>query len=253
MGPLREDKLQLQGRPAFEGDRGSATGRWTPGVRALVKAAAWTLPLDIRETHRAEWESDLLAALHDDTERYPVTRFLKSVSLAVLLVVRVSLIRRELAVGRGGLLMAGLSRHRGYSYAAVFGAAGAVTIAFALAGTTAPPSPSIAQQPMTAQSIATWAYDKVGLNSYRADNVGNKTLRVSWTTDADGLESVGACSSSVRIQGRNTDHAISGSGCSDPIGTCMSVQHPGEYVITVTAHTDSGIDRSHSIPVTIIP
>ncbi|WP_131536320.1 hypothetical protein [Mycolicibacterium aromaticivorans] len=61
----------------------------------------------------------------------------------------------------------------------------------------------------------------------------------------------GACASSVRIQGPNTDQAKDSSNCSD--SRSMDVRQPGNYRVTVTAHQDSGAEYSDSIDVTVLP
>jgi hypothetical protein len=101
--------------------------------------------------------------------------------------------------------------------------------------------------------IETWAYDKAGLNTYRAANDGSKSIRVSWTASANGYEVNGACASSVRIQGLNTDQAKNSSNCSDSMGTYLDVRQPGNYKVTVTTHQDSGAEYSESIDVTVLP
>lgn len=101
--------------------------------------------------------------------------------------------------------------------------------------------------------ISTWAYDKAGLNTYIADNAGGKKIRVSWTATANGYEVTGACASSVRIQGPDTDIAKNSSNCSDSMGTYLDVHQVGTYTVTVTTHQDSGAEYSDSINVTILP
>lgn len=102
--------------------------------------------------------------------------------------------------------------------------------------------------------IDTWAYQKTGLNTYRASNNGSLSIRVDWTASANGYGGVnGACASSVRIQGGpNTDQAKDSSNCSD--SRSMDVRQPGNYRVTVTAHQDSGgAEYSDSIDVTVLP
>jgi len=101
--------------------------------------------------------------------------------------------------------------------------------------------------------ISTWAYDKAELNTYLADNTGGKSIRVSWTASANGYEVNGACASSVRIQGPDTDQAKNTSNCSDSMGTYLQVHQPGNYTVTVTTHQDSGDEYSDSITVTVLP
>jgi hypothetical protein len=101
--------------------------------------------------------------------------------------------------------------------------------------------------------ISTWAYDKAGLNTYRADNTGGKSIRVSWTASANGYEVNGACASSVRIQGPDTDQAKNASNCSDSMGTYLDVHQPGNYTVTVTTRQDSGAEHSDNITVTVLP
>lgn len=101
--------------------------------------------------------------------------------------------------------------------------------------------------------ISTWAYDKTALNTYRADNAGGKSIRVSWTASSNGHEVNGACASSVRIEGPDTDQAKDASNCSDSMGTYFDVHQPGTYRVTVTTHQDSGAEHSDNISVTIVP
>jgi len=101
--------------------------------------------------------------------------------------------------------------------------------------------------------ISTWAYDKAGLNTYIADSAGGKKIRVSWTASANGYEVNGACASSVRIQGPDTDQATNSSNCSNSMGTYLDVHQTGTYTVTVTTHQDSGAEHSDSINVTVLP
>jgi hypothetical protein len=55
------------------------------------------LPHDVREFYRVDWEGNLLAALTDSTERYPVTRFFKSLRFGWSLYFGVRRINAELA------------------------------------------------------------------------------------------------------------------------------------------------------------
>jgi hypothetical protein len=100
--------------------------------------------------------------------------------------------------------------------------------------------------------ISTWAYDPAGPpNTYIADNNGGKKIKVSWTSSAGGFDVNGGCTSSVRMQGPDTDHAESSSNCSDSMGTYFDVHQPGVYEVTVTTYQTSGAQHSDSIPVTI--
>lgn len=109
----------------------------------------------------------------------------------------------------------------------------------------APPSVSTVDR----IQISTWAYDKTGLNTYRADSAGGKNLRVDWTATANGVEVNGACVSSVRIQGPDTDTATTSSNCSD--SRYLDIHQPGNYTVTVTTTQDSGAEHSDTLPVTI--
>lgn len=120
-----------------------------------------------------------------------------------------------------------------------------------------PPSPQTSEAPPAIPAvdriqIATWAYNPAGPpNTYIADNNGGKKIKVSWTSSAGGYEVDGGCTSSVRIQGPDTDHAENSSNCSDSMGTYLDVQQPGNYTVTVTTYQSSGAQYSDSIPVTI--
>lgn len=120
-----------------------------------------------------------------------------------------------------------------------------------------PPSPPTSEAPPAISSvdriqIETWAYDPAGPpNTYIADNDGGKKIKVSWTSSAGGYEVNGGCTSSVRIQGPDTDHAETSSNCSDSMGTYFDVQQPGNYTVTVTTYQKSGAQHSDSIPVAI--
>ncbi|WP_158021378.1 hypothetical protein [Mycolicibacterium chubuense] len=99
--------------------------------------------------------------------------------------------------------------------------------------------------------ITTWAYNKTALNSYRADNNGGKSVRVDWTARADGHEIDGACASSARVQGPDTDQAKDSSNCSSSVW--FDIHQPGNYTVTVTTHQDSGAEYSQNITLAIVP
>lgn len=122
-------------------------------------------------------------------------------------------------------------------------------------------SPTPVQQPppMTPESlpplvvnridIETYGYDEVEPDVYLPDNNGGTSIRVSWTSTADGYEV--PCKSSVRITGPGTDLAEPSVNCSDSMGTWFDVDQSGTFNVTVTTHQDSGAEYSYSIPVTI--
>lgn len=99
--------------------------------------------------------------------------------------------------------------------------------------------------------IDTWAYQKTGLNTYRASNNGSLNIRVDWTASADGHEVNGACASTVRIEGPDTNMAKDSSNCGD--SRFMEVRQPGNYRVTVTTTQDSGAKHEDGIDVTVLP
>lgn len=99
--------------------------------------------------------------------------------------------------------------------------------------------------------IDTWAYQKAGLNTYHASNNGSLSIRVDFKATANGYEVNGACASTVRIQGPDTDQAQDSSNCNS--SKWMDVRQPGNYRVTVTAHQDSGAEHEDSIDVTVLP
>jgi hypothetical protein len=114
--------------------------------------------------------------------------------------------------------------------------------------TEAPPPTPVAVNRI---DIATWAYNKTALNSYRADNDGGKSVRVDWTARADGHEVAGACASSARVQGPDTDQAKDSSNCSSSVW--FDIHQPGIYTVMVTTHQDSGAEYSENITLAIVP
>lgn len=102
------------GRAAFNklvGDEARARVDDLPAV--ILKVALRRLPEEVREFYRVDWESNLLAALHDSTVRYPVTRAFKSLGFAWSLALSTRRIRRELVGGRPLLARVALGIWRG--------------------------------------------------------------------------------------------------------------------------------------------
>ncbi len=63
--------------------------------QVILAFALRRLPEDLRDSYRADWEGNLLAALHDSTIRYPATRVWKSLLFSGSLMISVRRVRKE--------------------------------------------------------------------------------------------------------------------------------------------------------------